>query len=284
MNQAESFVASGATAAADRSVGVGQLLFAVAFIAEGAFALATQDLLLGQQPVPQGLPWREGLACLSGSMMLLPGLGLLLTPWARLSARVLTAYFLLWLLVLQLPRVLFQPLNEGYWLGVGEVSTLVTGGWLICVALGERADRSVRIARVWFGVALVPIGLSHLVYFTGSHLVYFAGASRLIPHYMPFPAFLTYFTGFAHIAAGLAIAIGFVPRVAATLEAIMESLFTLIVWGTAIATAPAARLHWVNFFASTALSAAAWALARSYAGNIARPPLGGTSQARAWKD
>lgn len=81
---------------------------------------------------------------------------------------------------------------------------------------------------------------------------------------MPFRAFLTYFTGFAHIAAGLAIATGFVPRLAATLEAVMESLFTLIVWGTAIVTAPVTLMNWVSFFASTALSAAAWVLARSY--------------------
>lgn len=264
MNQTENFVESTGKAAALRSIGVGQLLFALAFIVEGAFALGTRDFLLGQEPIPPGLPWRETLACLSGALMLLTGLGLLVSPLSRLSALVLTAYFLLWLLVLQLPRAFLQPQNEGYWLGVGEVSTLVAGGWLIWLALGDTADRSIRIARVWFGIALVPIGLSHLVYFTGSHLVYFGGASRLIPHYMPFRTFLTYFTGFAHIAAGLAIAAGFVPRLAATLEAIMESLFTLIVWGTAIVIAPASRMNWVSFFASTALSATAWALARSY--------------------
>jgi uncharacterized membrane protein YphA (DoxX/SURF4 family) len=171
---------------------------------------------------------------------------------------------LLWLLVPQLPRALMQPQNVSYWLAVGELCTLVIGCWLIYLTLEDRAQRSMRIARVCFGVALVPIGLSHFVYFTGSHLVYFGGPSRLIPDYMPFHSFLTYSTGFAHIAAGLAIAAGFVPRLAATLEAIMESLFTLIVWGTAIATAPAILMNWSHFFGSTALSAAAWALARTY--------------------
>jgi len=102
--------------------------------------------------------------------------------------------------------------------------------------------------------------------------------SRLIPDYLPFRAFLTYSTGFAHIAARLAIAAGFMPRLAATLEAIMESLFTLIVWGTAIAAAPATRTNWAGFFASTALSAAAWSLARSYRNapwSLASPKIGG---------
>lgn len=251
-------------AAAFRGIGVGQFLFALAFIVEGALALATQEFLLSQQPVPPGLPWRETLACISGALMLLSGLGLLILPLSRLSARVLTAFLLLWLVGLHLPRALMQPQNEQYWLGVGEVCTLVVGGWLLCLGNGDRAQRSIRMARVCFGIALVPIGLSHFVYFTGTQVVYFGGAAKLIPGYIPLRAFLTYFTGFAHIAAGLAIATGFVPRLAATLEAIMESLFTLIIWGTAIAAAPATRMNWVNFFASTALSAAAWIVACSY--------------------
>jgi len=55
-----------------------------------------------------------------------------------------------------------------------------------------------------------------------------------------------------------------VPRLAATLEAVMESLFTLIVWVTAVITAPTNREGWVNLFISTALSAAAWAVAESF--------------------
>jgi uncharacterized membrane protein len=265
MRQAEDLLESAGTAiAAFRDVGVARFLFALAFIVEGALALGTQDFLLGQEPVPQGVPWRQAMACLSGALMLLPGVGLLIPSWSRVSARLLTAYLSLWLLVLQLPRALLQPRNEGYWLGVGEVSTLIAGSWLICLALDGRANRSISIARVWFGLALVPIGLSHMVYFTGSHSVYFGGPSRLIPDYLPFRAFLTYSTGFAHVAAGLAIAVGFVPRLAATLEATMETLFTVVVWGTAIASAPVSRTSWASFFASTALSAAAWAVAGSY--------------------
>ncbi len=44
----------------------------------------------------------------------------------------------------------------------------------------------------------------------------------------------------------------------------MESLFTLIVWVTIVVTAPTSRAGWVNLFISTALSAAAWAVAESF--------------------
>lgn len=247
-----------------RNIDVGRLLFGLAFLVEGVFALAAHDFLLGQQQVPPGVPWREALACLSGAVMLLAGLGLLVAPLARLSARVLAAYFLMWVLALHLPHALTEPMNVGYWLQAGEVSTLAAGAWLIYLALDGRAGRTMRIAQAWFGIALMPIGLSHFAFFNGSHLVFFGGPYKMIPGYVPFRPFLTYFTGFAHIAAGFAIATGVVPRLAATLETVMESLFTLIVWGTLIFTATGALMSWVHFVSSISLSAAAWVLARSY--------------------
>lgn len=239
-----------------RAVGIGHPLFAVGFAVVGAIGLGAHDFVLSQQPVPKGIPWRETLACLSGALLLATGAGLLITRTARLAALVLTAFVLLWVIVLQVPRVVAQPLNEGFWLGVGEDSTLVTGGWIVFCALAGRNDASVRTARALFGLALVPIGLSHFVYLKF--------AAELIPSWLPFREALTGFTGAAHIAAGVAIVFGIVPRLAATLEAVMESLFTLIVWLTAVINAPANREDWVNLFISTALSAAAWAVAESY--------------------
>ena len=105
---------------------------------------------------------------------------------------------------------------------------------------------------------VVPIGLSHIVYLKP--------AADLIPTWFPLRVPLTALTGVAHIAAGVAIVFGIVPRLAATLEAVMESGFTLIVWVSAVVTAPADRQHWVDLFISTALTGAAWALAESYRG------------------
>jgi hypothetical protein len=44
----------------------------------------------------------------------------------------------------------------------------------------------------------------------------------------------------------------------------MESLFTVICWLSAVIATPASREDWVNLCISTALSAAAWAVAESY--------------------
>ena len=239
-----------------RTVGLGRPLFALGFAVVGAIGLGAHDFILNQEPVPQGIPWRETFACISGALLLLTGVGLLVTPLARLAAIVLTAFLLSWVLVLQVPRVLAQPLVEGNWLGVGEDGALVAGSWIIFCAISARSATTIRSARIVFGLALIPIGLSHFVYLQIG--------MGMIPPWVPFREFLTGFTGVAHILAGLAIALGIVPRLAAVLEAVMESLFTVIVWTSAVMSAPTHRDNWVNFFISTALAAAAWAVAESY--------------------
>ena len=246
-----------------RRIGVGHLLFAASFAAIGAISLAARDFLLNQQPVPPHMPWRGTLACISAVLMLVPGIGMLFAATAKRSTLILTGFVALWVLALQLPRVLAHPLVEASWLGVGEDSTLVAGGWLIYCAVAGRDDGSARVARILFGLALVPIGLSHFFYLKF--------AATLIPAWMPLRQPLTGLGGAGHIVAGLAIAFGMLPRLAATMEAIMESLFTLICWLSAVAAAPGNREDWVNLLISTALSAAAWALAASYGSRIATP-------------
>lgn len=248
-----------------RKIGIGHLFFALGFAVIGAICLAARDFLLFQEPIPKGIPWRETLACINAALLLVPGVCLLWPPTAKRSALILTGFVALWVIVLQIPKVVAHPLIEGSWLGVGEDTTAVAGGWLIYCAIVQRNDSSVRIARIVFGIALVPIGLSHFFYLKD--------AVGLVPAWMPLRAPLTVLGGAGHIAAGLAIAFGVVPRLAATMEAIMETLFTLICWVSAVAVAPTDRQAWVNLCISTALTAAAWAVAESYGKRVAAPQL-----------
>lgn len=239
-----------------RRIGVGHLLFASSFVLIGAISLRLHDFLLFQQPVPQDIPWRAGLACISAALLLLGGAGLLFQATARQAALVLTAFVALWIVALWIPQVLAHPLVELNWEGVGEDMVLVAGGWLIYCEVSGRSDGTVRIARLLFGLALVPIGLSHFFYLDA--------AVKFIPAWMPFHVPLTMVSGAGHIAAGVAIASGVVPRLAATMEASMENLITLIVWVTAIVTKPGDYHSWVNLLTSAAETAAAWVVVASY--------------------
>jgi uncharacterized membrane protein YphA (DoxX/SURF4 family) len=78
-----------------------------------------------------------------------------------------------------------------------------------------------------------------------------------------------YLTGACHAAAGVGLIIGILPRLAATLEAIMLSLFGVLVWLPSFFAhhlpdwAAPAQNQWSETFVSFLLAAAAWIVAAS---------------------
>jgi uncharacterized membrane protein len=245
---------------------LGHILFASCMAGLGILSLLSGDFALDWQPVPDGIPFRRFLAYMSGAILVATGLGSLVPRTARASMRALTIFVLLWAVVLRLPRVIAHPLDEGKWLGLGETLVLVVGGWMTLLWIKERgrdagspdAEKQLRMARFIYGVSLPAIGLSHLMYGDGT--------ASLVPAWLPCRLAFAYLTGAGHIAAGLGILLGILPRLAATLEAIMISLFTLLIWVPRAANAPASRFEWTALFVSSALTAAAWTVAGSFDG------------------
>ena len=241
-------------------------LFAVGMIGLGILALIYGDFALVWQPVAPWVPGRTGLAYGSGLVMLVGGIGLLFSTTAAFSVRILFPYLILWLL-LKVPALVVAPKMEAVWLGFGELAVLLAGGWVLFarrVALREGStlafaigENGIRIARVLFAISLVPIGLSHLVYVKET--------AELVPAWLPFRTGWAYLTGVGQIACGVGVLFSTFPRVAATVEAGMLSLFTLLVWGPAIWAAPTTRLPWTAFFISWSITSAAWLIAQNIA-------------------
>ncbi|MDE1938673.1 MAG: DoxX family membrane protein [Alphaproteobacteria bacterium] len=246
-------------------IGLGHLLFALSVAGLGVLGLLSGDFALNWQPVPAWVPFREVLAYASGALLLIGGLGMIVRRIATLSALIMTVNFLAWLLLLRLPPVISAPLNEGVWLGFGETSVLVAGAWVIFASLAGRehwtgaklfvGDDGARLARLLFAVALPLIGLSHFVYLKAT--------MSFVPAYLPDHMGFAYLTGAGHIAAGLALLFGVLPRLAATLEAAMMGVFTVLVWLPGALATPTNRFQWTALLVSTALSAAGWAVADS---------------------
>src|SRR5580698_8455035 len=138
-------------------------LFALGMIGLGVLALVYGDFALVWQPVAAWVPGRTALAYGSGVLMLFFGAT---TAWA---ARILFPYLSVWAL-LKVPALVVAPQIEGVWLGIGELTVLLAGGWTLFAVLAELPERSflsfatgergVRIARILFGVFVIPIGLS----------------------------------------------------------------------------------------------------------------------------
>jgi uncharacterized membrane protein len=158
-----------------------------------------------------------------------------------------------------------DPGNAGNWCGLGETLLLTSGAWALFfsgAAMNAESERQpapdrrfLRACRYAFGAALPPIGLLHFVYP--------AGTASMIPAWMPFHPFLAYLTGSGHMLAGLAIILGIVPSLAASLEAAMITLFVLLLHVPAVVSQPHDRLQWTMFFIASAYAGAAWAVAAS---------------------
>ena len=244
-----------------------RVFFALGLIGLGVLSLIYGDFALQWQPVPAWFPARTFLAYASGAVMVIGGAGLLSRRTATLSSAILLVYLLLWLLLLKLPHVVMAPLLEFNWLGFGEIAVIVAGGWVLFAADHGQQESSklkfatgesgMRIARRLFAFALIPIGLSHFVYAPQT--------IGFVPVWLPFRPAWAYLTGFGHIAAGLGVLFGVVPRLAATLEAGMIGVFTALVWVPLVVKTPMSQLPWTGLLVSWTIGAAAWVVA----GNLA---------------
>ena len=162
--------------------------------------------------------------------------------------------------------MLANPTSEGMWLGVGENLVLLAGGWVLLASLADDDARwrttmaasgaGVRAAQILFALALPVIGLSHFVFAPET--------AALVPAWLPGRTALTYATGAGHVAAGLGVLFAVVPRLAAALEAIMLGSFTILVWAPRVVKTPGSQFEWTALLVSSAITAATWAVARSF--------------------
>jgi uncharacterized membrane protein len=248
-----------------------QCLFASGMIGLGILGLAVGDFALQWQPVPADIPGRRALAYAAAAVMIAGGIGLLSARTARLSARVLFPYLLLWVL-LKVPAVVVATRMEAVWLGLGEIAALLAGGWILFARHADLRAGSplafaagasgTRLARILFGLALLPIGLSHLWYP--------AETTELVPAWLPARGGWAALTGVGQMAAGLGVLFSVLPLAAAVAEGAMLTIFTLLVWVPAIVATPTDRVAWTAALISWAIAGAAWVVAGSLTADAGR--------------
>lgn len=244
-----------------------QLGLAASMVGLGILGLIHGDVALVWQHLPvDHLPGEKLIAYAFALVELGTGIGLMVRPLARVSAAWLAGFLLVWAVVLKLPAVVFVPLMEATWLGFGEITVILAGAWaLLARHAGERADgrwgwlyghRGVRAARLLFAVSLPMIGLSHFFYSEQT--------VALVPAWLPYPLGWAYLTGACSILTCLAVLSGFLAKAAASLEAAMLWIITLLVWAPAIIAHPTDRTAWTAFVISAAIACGAWVVAESY--------------------
>jgi len=175
-------------------------------------------------------------------------------------------YYVIWAVIASAP-IFAAPFSIGAWYGSVEALSALAGVAL----LGSAPPFALRTAQAVFGLTCVFYGWSHFVYadYTAS----------MVPAWLPGRLAVAYFTGACHMAAGLALIAGIMPRLAATLEAVMMSLFGLLVWVPTLlisdkpkwATPP--QNQWSELVVNLVLASAAWIVALSF--KRRQPPLMG---------
>jgi uncharacterized membrane protein len=254
-----------------RISGFGHALFGIAVAGLAILSLVYGNFAPILEPLPPWLPWREVWAYGSGAILLAASAGLLFTRTALVSAITIALYASVWA-VARARAVLLKPLIIGSWYGFGEALGPLIGAWILYALLRRQydappavtvmtGDRALHVARVLFGAACVVYGAAHFGYATFT--------ATLVPAWLPGRTGLAYVTGVGHAAAGVGLLVGILPRLAATLEAIMMSLFGVLVWlpsffaRPAPEWAPSRQIQWSETFLTFLLAASAWIVAAS---------------------
>lgn len=249
---------------------LGQGLFAVASASLAIWSLAYGHFV--SLPLPTWIPWREFWVYGAALALLAASAGLCFSRTALPSLLTIGAYQAV-LVAISAPQILIKPLSIGAWYPCCQALTALVGAWLLYVLLRQHLRRpgtqtpgggAERAAQILFGLTCVFYGWSHFVY---------AGyTASMVPTWLPSRLGFAYLTGFCHVVAGFAIIIGILPRLAATLEALMMSLFGLLVWIPSFFTVPRPswatppEQQWSELVVTLMLASSAWVLA-IYFGN-----------------
>lgn len=212
-----------------------RMFLAVAMIAFGLQHFIYLDFVT--RVFPGSVTWihaRPFWACVGGAILVIAGLAIILGKSARLAALLLGAVILASFVLLHLPLLIASPSNGGIWTQSGKALALAGGSFLVAGSLPSQPlnrggsvrratrflDKLIPLSPFFLGAFLVVCGILHFIY------VDFV--ATLVPSWIPWHIFWTYFAGVALIAGGIGMLVPATSRLAAWLTAAMIFVWVLV--------------------------------------------------------
>jgi uncharacterized membrane protein len=245
--------------AARRSLGAA--LFGIGLAAIAVQNFVASDFVTELQPVPASIAGRTALAYINGALLLAATASVVLGFRVRLAALFTTLMLALWVVFLHVPKVIAHPNAGNAWTPALEIFAMA-GAALMVTALSPHDSA---LSREW-NVRLDGVGTIGLLClavtlpaFGVLHFIYWEYVASVIPAWIPGHTFWAYFTGVAHLVAGIAIIISFAPSfrrlayLAASLWALMVGLWVVLLHVPRALAHMETRPEWTSLFVAITL-------------------------------
>jgi uncharacterized membrane protein YphA (DoxX/SURF4 family) len=240
----------------------GRVIFAIAIMAFGVENFICARFTGASVPVIPWVPPNLVWAYVTGIIFVATGLCIAINFRPRWAAILLGMFFLVCVLVLQIPRAFRDSFSRT---GTFEILALCGGALTLARTLPPaRYDfrqwagmltNFLMLGRFLFAISSVIFGIDHFLYL---HFV-----ASLVPVWIPGGLFWAAFTGAAFIATGLSIVVKWMDRWATFLLGIMFLLWFLLLHSPRVISA--AHSHnpneWSSAFMALGMCGASWTIA-----------------------
>jgi len=207
----------------------GRIIFATGFTGLGILCFISKDFIVGRPPAwPAGLEINPALAYVSGAILIVAALAILFTKKGGLAAIVIAVLIFLLSVLRHLPHFM----ND--WANAYKSMALLGGALIIASSFfretritttGTRHKEGVQKSLIVIGSILIAAFFIVCGY---AHFKFVEFVQSLIPDYIPFHVFWTYFCGICLLAGGAGVLIPQTRRLAALLSGIMVAGWFLL--------------------------------------------------------
>jgi uncharacterized membrane protein len=247
----------------NRFVHAGRWMFAIGMAVFGVQYLGYGRFMGGLPPVP---PWTPGGAVgayLVGVVLIAASIGIAINKKGRAAALVIGGLFLVCVVFLHLLHFKAVVLDGNDRTRALEPLALSGAAFVLAAMLstegagtspsGADASKLVLLGRLIFGASMVVFG--------AQHFMYAAFIASLVTAWIPWHLFWVYFTGLGMIAAGLAIGLNVLGRLAAIVLGLMFFLWVVVLHTPRVIAQPHNGDELSSLFVALAFSGSSFILA-----------------------